>query len=549
MNAVPDKIKTADSEKNTAPECGKKGALTYLALFGLVSLGCWLVLRYVYPMGDGLVYGIWGKEGFPELVSRMWGHYHNANGRTLVHVINCFLLASNASLAFARVFVSMLCGIVAVGIAKLSRPDAWARPAVCVICGCGIFLLSVALTRQSVYWITGAMNYVFPLALFVVYWLCLRRTFSTGKGWAFTCVLGLITGATVEQTGTMAFGVTVLSVLEYCLRNRRRPPKQAWFALALSLAGILSVLLAPAVRYRVGMTTSPVDGGMLPLVQYNVLMLRCNFLFGETLFPLHMSVLTGVPLYLLWLTLKERHIYDAVLTVFASMVLAAWFFLPQYEPMMDDFVRDVPLRIHAYALAILVGYLAVMCYASVRAAQHGDITPLYAFILGTGSQVMMLVSPVSGPRTMLCFVAMMLLLTSCIIRSTPYLYVLGMGTLLAWHWGQAWVAGVLLLAGALGVLQKKYPLTRKLCAVMCCVPLLFCGLSKQERVIAGYRANAEVFQQNLKAIAAYDGEGQLILRRPPNELYGWVMPYMNEYYVPYFSIYYGLPNGMEPVWT
>ncbi len=84
---------------------------------------------------------------------------------------------------------------------------------------------------------------------------------------------------------------------------------------------------------------------------------------------------------------------------------------------------------------------------------------------------------------------------------------------------------------------------------MCCVPLLFCGFSKQDRVIAGYRANAEVFRENLKAIAEYDGEGQLILRRLPNELYGWGMPYMNEYYVPYFSIYYGLPNGMEPVWT
>ncbi len=63
-------------------------------------------------------------------------------------------------------------------------------------------------------------------------------------------------------------------------------------------------------------------------------------------------------------------------------------------------------------------------------------TPLFALILGVGSQVMMLVSPTVGPRTMLCGAVMLLLLTACLMReSAVSVHLLGAGSI-AWHWGQ-----------------------------------------------------------------------------------------------------------------
>ncbi len=61
----------------------------------------------------------------------------------------------------------------------------------------------------------------------------------------------------------------------------------------------------------------------------------------------------------------------------------------------------------------------------------------------------MLVSPTVGPRTMLCCVGMLLLFSACLLREAPYLYLLGAGAILAWHWGQAWAAVVVMAAAVL----------------------------------------------------------------------------------------------------
>ncbi len=534
--------------KHGAHEKKASKAGIYLLLWAVVSLGCFLVLRYVYPMGDDLLYGTWGKLGFQELIDRMRQHYHSANGRTIVHFLDCLLLRSDKTLRFARVFIAMLCGFVAAGTARLSNPGNTELPVICVICGSGIFLLSNVLTRQSLYWISGAMNYVFPLAFFILYWLCLRRSLGTGKLWLVTSVMAFLSGAATEQIGMMTVGVTVLAFDEHRLKYKRFPLKKALPVLSLAAVGMASVIFAPSVRYRLNLTVPPVEGGTLALVKYNLLGLRYNFLFGETLFPLHMTVMTAMPLYLSALTLKEHRIPDMVFTVISFLVFISWFFLPQYEPLTPVYGRYYPPYLDPLALFILAGYLIVMLYTSVRAMLQGDSTPFYAVILGVGSQVMMLVSPTSGPRTMLCFVVMMLLFTSCIIRDAPYLYVLMMGAWLAWHWGQALAFWTVLIAAVLW-LFKKYKFICKALACLCCVPLLFCGIHMQIKTMNGYRGNAEIHKANIEMIASYKGKGPITLKKTPAEAYGWVMPYLNEYYAPYFNIYYGLPQFTKQIWS
>ena len=80
------------------------------------------------------------------------------------------------------------------------------------------------------------------------------------------------------------------------------------------------------------------------------------------------------------------------------------------------------------------------------------------------------------------------------------------------------------------------------------MPLLFCAWTTLKDQYDGYRANAAVDAANRLAIAAYDGSDHLTQHRFANDLYGWAMPYHNDYYDAYYKEYYGLPREVELIW-
>ena len=176
------------------------------------------------------------------------------------------------------------------------------------------------------------------------------------------------------------------------------------------------------------------------MVKYNLLELRHTFLFGDTLFPIHFLVLTAVPLWLLIRTVRRKKVLDGLFAILASVEFAAWFWLPDHVPELLSNIHDVPRRIDIYALAVLGGYLVCTLYAAIRSAAEREWMPLFAFVLGAGSQVMMLVSPTVGPAPCFAAWACCCCFSACLLREAPYLYLLGAGALLAWHWGQAWAA-------------------------------------------------------------------------------------------------------------
>lgn len=519
----------------------------YAAVFAVVAVGCYAVLRYAFPTGDDLFYGRWTHMGFAAYWQQLWQHYFLANGRTMVHAIDVLLLASDATIAVAQAFIAALLGGIAAGLLRLGGVRGLQQCGAAALLVSGVFLLPPLLTRQSVYWITGAMNYVFPMAVLVVYWLLLRRSLAQGRHWAATALCGLVASVTVEQIGMMAFGVTVLLLFTHRVVQKKKLLKWAWLALALTFVGMASVCFAPSMFYRSGITAHP-NGTGLELVRYNVRALRYTFLFGDVVYPIHLLAMTAVPCALFYRAAKKRSVADGIMGALSAAVFAAWFWLPDHMPDLPRIADDVPAQVQNAALLVLAGYLLCMLYAAVRQARDGAPTALYAWILAVGSQVMMLVSPTVGPRTLLCAVFMLLLAAVCLTREIALPYVLVAGCVLGWHWGQAWVAAVAVIALALWLLRKKHAAVPAAAAVLCCLPLLWCAWTMLDQTHDGYRANAAVNAQNRAAIAAYDGTGVLALRRLPEEEYAWVMPYHNDYYDLYFKTYYGLPRETEITW-
>ena len=522
------------------------GMLCRIGTFLTVFLGCFAVLHFVTPSGDDFFYGRWGNLGPAEFLGQIAQHYMRANGRNLVHMIDGVLLGSDLRIGLARVFIALLLGSIALNGLRLSDTKDHRTPALAAFWICGLFLLPIYLTRQGVYWITGAMNYVLPLALFMEYWVLLRDSMAEKRGWRATVVFAVLTGLTTEQISVMAVGLPVLMLLRRLMIEKKKLPRAVWWALGLAFAGMVSVVAAPGNFFRASITAPPVEGGALAMVRFNVMNLRRSFLFGDTLYPIHFIVMLAVPAYLFARALRQKKWTHGVAALAGTAVFAVWLKLPQWDKSVLSYGEVAPQVERAF-LAVLVGYLLVTLYASIAAARQKDWTPLFAWVLGVGSQVMMLVSPTVGSRTMLCFVGAFLLMAACLIREAPYLYLLVAGCMLGWHWGYALMAAVFAIAAALWLFRKYCP-ARRLAAVLCCVPLLFCGWLMLKDTFDGFRLNALYDAQNRARIAAYDGGETLTLRKLPKELYGWVMPYHNDYYDVYFKEYYGLPRKTELIW-
>jgi len=520
----------------------------YWAAFLIVTVGCYAVLRYVVPQGDDLYYGRWGRLSVGDFAAQVVQHYQLANGRNLVHIFAGILLASQAGIEIARALIAVLLGSIVFNGLRLADAEIKGTLAVAAMLICGIFMLPAELTRQSVYWITGAMNYVLPLAILLEYWVLLRRSLQGGR-WTACCVFALLAGLTVEQISMMAFGLTVLMLCEILWVRKEKLRRIMLAPLVLTFFGMLTVLLAPGNAHRAEVTKLPVSGGVLDMVRYNILNLRRSFLFGEAMYPIHFLTLGAIVCYLFVCTVKRRKLLHGLVAAVAALTTAGWFWLPQQDKRLLSY-GEVPVSVDRLFLAVLAGYLLCSLYAVCVAFAEKQRVPLYAWILGVGSQVMMLVSPTVGPRTMLCCAGMMLLVAACLIQKAPYLYMLGVGCVYGWHIGQAWV--VIVLAGtAVLFLLRKFQAARMIGAMLCCVPLLFCAWLALKDTYDGYKLNYAVYQADLAVLDEIEATDTTVynLRKLPRPLYGWVMPYDNDYYTAYFKQYYSLPRRSEIEWT
>ena len=85
-------------------------------------------------------------------------------------------------------------------------------------------MLDIFVIRQSVYWITGSFNYVYPLFMLFWYWHVLLKYSNEnfkGNKLFFTSILSFFASATVEQGGMMVFGLTTIFFLYKIFINKK----------------------------------------------------------------------------------------------------------------------------------------------------------------------------------------------------------------------------------------------------------------------------------------------------------------------------------------
>jgi len=500
----------------------------------------WLILAAVFAMtfavcrnvrlyGDDFFYKSFTSFDTRYFVSHHIEHYFRANGRVIVHLLVTLFLGADP-ICWQILNPLMLCAVVYAGAKTAAGEDGGPgtmTPLRAAVMAVSVFFLRPRIIRQSVYWLTGSFNYVYPVMMLFVYWHMLSRGRRTGEYSRALPALAFFAAATVEQSSMMAFGLTVIAAFDSWVIRREKMSKPLFFALVGALLGMLTVLLAPGVFHRSTMEIARNAGmGFLALLKMNM-KIQGQMLFFSREMILHNTMALVSALFTLGSDPSEKghglkRVFKPCVMVIGSLSWLLMIWEVFIVSSADGFKGVTYARLFLYLAAVL-GFVATLFYGAFCAYRRhpgkgpGFIVPMTALILGYGSQLMMLVSHVYGARNLIFAIFMLALYTAAL---TPHV-------------------------GALKLKALKYAFAG-LCAVLAawsCVAVA--------DTAAGYAQNVPGYENNLALAGEYrekGGGGVLIQYELTDAVYGWAMPYHNPYYDPYYKIYLGVSDKTEIEW-
>lgn len=469
-------------------------------IFAAVFFLAFLVMRNIPLFGDDYYYTTFWGENFWKLHKE---HYMLANGRAIVHFLATVFIA--AAPVLWQILNSALLALIAYLAAKHFASDNKIQTTVAVIVAVAmVTALDVDITRESIYWLTGSFNYVYPFAVLMLYWYLLYS--GRGKYAPALYVLGFFSAATTEQNGMMTVGVTVLYLIDEKFIRKEQLSAKIACLLIPTLIGFCSVYFAPATFVRYGIET---EKGMLEVMKEQLPKLYYEFMTKRYMLPFIMLNFIAMGLFIAKNSVGSLTRKLAAASNIVSVSLVNLLSATSYVHL------TVKLVAAAVILAVLFA-LSIVCIFAVmlKDKPRGYLTACTAFILSFGSQFMMSASPVSGSRTMLC----------------------GIFTLV--------IFDIALLS--MICTDKKYGAA----ALLVSVVFIGVGANKWADTYVGYSRNYPYTSINEKLIEEYkeNADGTLEQMMLPYPDHCWSMPYQSSYHLYYYKMYYGLPEDTQIIW-
>lgn len=541
-------------------------------IFAIFLLIHSLVCIFTTYFGDDYYYAAFIKNGADYFVSENIFHYQYTNGRALVHLIDELLLG--VSFWFWRIFNIACVGLLIIGIAKIAsrcyRADIASRRyeySRAVIAASAIFgVIDLAILRQSIYWATGALNYLFPTTALVWFYYFYRRDFERFSGSWLLVIPAFFVAATTEQVSAAAVLVSLCFIVSSVV-VKRLAPKPAYIAsFVSSAAGLCTLYLSPGnsarteyypdfyalslferVRYNFRELTTVVLGrggiGMIVCLAFILVIYVCvsKYILPNRDGKSARNISTGGAVSLSGKAIHEAKINCAILTTAKLTALVTSLALGLYVYGLA--VNPQLLQLLPAGFIIALPILAVMVWTVIRYFRRGKIDDLFFVWCAVAMQCAMAFSPEYGPRTLLISVVSLMIPVVRVFASRPNPMVFMSAALVVFALMPSYMSTpllfialtVILLAGAFILYSDNIRALAASLAVAVC-------LGQFATVAAGYYENVETLKLNERQVESYDpmSNEPLVLYYLPNVQYKYTMPYDDPYHQRVYLILHGL---------
>lgn len=468
---------------------------------------------FVYLNGDDFMYGAFAHTG---LIANVTDYYFTGNGRYWINILDSVLLWFNR-----YAFILMLPWIVLAFVVLLAKivqrlmADHADREREKDLIRIGMVLfacLDVLCLRETVFWITGMMNYLFPAVVFLLGYLLFLKSRSgelKGVEHALYFAVCLLAASSVEQFALMFVGMVTLHH-GYDLIRKNHIPAYEWVAYGLSILALAALLLAPGNFARVDEQST----AMPSFLENAWTLLNQNTISPVAVPYLLMLSLTAV--------LGKEKIHARGMAVNVAAMAGCLI-----SPILDKAIFDM----------VLIGLLA---WQIVTLLIRERFAPgvWFLIIVGLGSQGMLLVSALWGFRCMLSMYMVYMLLIGCALYRMDKEHlncVLAAGLLMSFH-------PALALVFCIGLLVKPDYLKRAVpTGIRCAVVLAMVIL------IVGYAKNAPTHRQNLRNTAETTNN-TIVIEELPDDLYSWYFVPIGKFHEEYYRLLHNIPQTVSIVY-
>ena len=475
------------------------------ALYAVFVILQMLGHRYLVLFGDDYYYANFIPRGWEYFVEENIFHYTDTNGRFFVHIIDELLLGID--IGVWKVFNILTIALIVLFAAKIA-----ARPykngygtkefKISLAAAAVLFAaISHEVYVNCIYWATGAVNYLFPVLLVLVYYYYSKKDLELERGYWWLPILAFFASFTTEQSSAASFAVSIYVIFMCLWKHKRRVRATYAASLVLSAAALFSVVFAPGNSVRMTYYPEFYAKSFFGKI-FNGILVFADQLFGKSGPILLFVILSVYATAVIFNKAKTKRIKICAALLFA---LSALYSACAYMPYSH-------FRIILCALLSIPSLTVYFVIAVKDLFRKKDDESAFFFLLAAGLQAVMLISPEFGWRT---------LLVSIILLFVPALRCI--------------------LRGAARIKGRA-----KLVAKLVCAVAVFAAFLNVLGLWQGYRENYPVHEYNDMMMERFvSGEtDEVKLAYPINDRYRYVMPYENWYHMMRYMELWGLPKDM-----
>ncbi|MBQ0125258.1 MAG: hypothetical protein KBS59_02920 [Clostridiales bacterium] len=460
------------------------------------------VLLHIVPFGDDYYYMTFLRGGIGNFINLNVTHYLEVNGRAIVHLIDEIILADASLWCFRALETAVLAATVYLFALVISRGDAKSREFKISLCAACVLIsvLDVQMMNETVYWATGAMNYVLPIPVMLLYYRVYQKISRGERLPRPSFLLAFLSCAMIEQCAFASLMITALIVYTFVL-NKKKPDARLILCVLFSILGFAFLFLARGNSVRKTYYPEFFEMNLYERIKFNVKPLL-SLIFAKN------GAANVISLYLFITGLrrvlagKKQIIFGALEGMAAVLVFARM-------------MSDNSLLKYVSVIAALVAIFAEAAAAFADTLKTKDPEMFFFLSMALVLQGAMLLSPIYGGRTMLASVIF-----------------LGLAT-----------------AKNLTLIFDKIRLVfdvQSLCVL--CIVAVFFGTFP---IANGYANNYVIHKYNMQNIEQYkeNPASELTIEYLPDGACKYVMPYDSAYHEYWFKIAYGIDESTKITYT
>ena len=494
-----------------------------IKIYNLIASIVFILMQYsisinVFLMGDDFMYGSFANSG---ILKSVYGYYYTGNGRWFINILDSFLLKFDRYMyvlllpwlvfVFAYLLYKIADKIVEHKYSEYSF----------IVCLLIVSVLNIEIARETVYWITGCMNYLVPSILFLLsVYLTLdldSDKYANNRKKIIYILVCIVSSMTVEQFSLMTVGWLTFYYMYNVWKNKKLETYKI-ITYIFSIIALFSIIIAPGNFVRIQ------DASL-----GNDFFTRMIDLFYTIFYSQHASQYVVIILMLETVYFFNKQMKKmSILSACVGIVILSSSVFNLIPPRFS-------LSIICFVLFIFINYFFIKQNKDLK-----NINLLWILMLVIGSQIMLLVGEIWGFRTAFSVDVFYILMIICIFNTTENKYLLQIiiTTCLLYSNVLFGIVYVLLLF-VLRVFNKKSTFISSIFIVGALItnllPLTF-----------GYYENSLIHRENIQTIQDNKSKFKNVeLNSGFKEKYGWTLPPLSEFHQKFFNEYYGISEQIH----